>query len=133
MILVRIVVMGLLVLGASAPALAADHCLSRNEQKAKAAAHTVVPLSRAMRSARAHGEIINARLCENGGHLVYLLTVLGGDGKVALASVDAGSGALIGVRGEEKKPEHAEDKKQDMHAQEKQDKPDKQEKKPEKK
>jgi hypothetical protein len=131
MILMRIVVTGLLVLGASAPVRAADHCLSRNEQKARTASHAVVPLSRAMRPARQHGEIINARLCERGGHLVYLLTVLGRDGKVALASIDAGNGALIGMHGEEKKSERAEDKKQDVRVQEKQDK--QEEKKPEKK
>src|SRR5215472_12476018 len=109
MIVVRIVMAGLLLFGAAAHA--ADRCLSRNEQKAKTAAHAVVPLSRAMRSVRQRGEIIHARLCERGGNLVYLLTVLGRDGKVAQTAVDAGNGALVGVHGEEKKPEtHAEEK-----------------------
>src|SRR5215471_14862025 len=118
MIVVRIVMAGLLLFGAAAHA--ADRCLSRNEQKAKTAAHAVVPLSRAMRSVRQRGEIIHARLCERGGNLVYLLTVLGRDGKVAQTAVDAGNGALVGVHGEENK-------------QEKQDKQDKPDKKPEKK
>lgn len=102
MILVRTMLTGLLVLGATAAAGAADRCLTRNEQKAKTAAHTVVPLSRAMRSVRQHGEVIHVRLCEHGGRLVYLLTVLGRDGKVAQASVDAANGALIGPRGQAK-------------------------------
>jgi uncharacterized membrane protein YkoI len=99
MILVRTMLTGVMMLGATAAAAAADHCLTRNEQKAKTAAHGVVPLSRAMGSVKQHGEVIQARLCEHGGRLVYLLTVLGPDGKVAHASVDAANGALIGPRG----------------------------------
>jgi uncharacterized membrane protein YkoI len=99
MILVRTMLTAVLVLGATAAAAAADHCLTRNEQKARTAAHGVVPLSRAMGSVKQHGEIIQARLCEHGGRLVYQLTVLGRDGKVAHASVDAANGALIGPRG----------------------------------
>jgi len=89
MILIRTMLTGLLLLAATAPASAADHCFSRNEQKAKAAAHAVVPLSRVIRKVRPHGEVIRARLCEHGGKLVYQLTVLGADGKVAHTSVDA--------------------------------------------
>jgi len=98
MILGRTLLTGLLVLGAAgsaAAAAAADRCLTRAEQRLKTAAHAVVPLSRAMRAVRKHGEVINARLCEHSGHLVYLLTVLAHDGKVAVASVDAANGAVI--------------------------------------
>jgi uncharacterized membrane protein YkoI len=102
MILTRAMVTGLLMLGAIAPARAADHCLSRNEQHAKAAAHAVVPLSRAMRQLKPRGDVIRARLCEHDGHLVYLLTVLGTDGKVAQASIDAANGALLGPRAQGK-------------------------------
>lgn len=98
MILVRTMLTGIVVLGAPVAAGAADHCFSRNEQKAKAAAHAVVPLSRAMRQVKQHGEVIHARLCEHGGHLVYLLTVLGADGKVARTTVDAANGAVLGPR-----------------------------------
>ena len=93
---------GLLALGAAAPADAADHCFSRNEQKAQAAAHTVVPLSRVKRQVKPRGELIGARLCERDGHLVYLLTLLAADGKVAQASIDAASGALLGPRAQGK-------------------------------
>src|SRR6202166_3270608 len=105
MILVRTVVTGLIVLCASAAlcaaADAADRCLTPNEQKAKTAAHAVVPLSRAMRAVKQHGEIIHARLCERGGRLVYLLTVLARDGKVGEASVDAANGSVTSLRGQD--------------------------------
>jgi len=102
MSLIRTMVTGTLLLGATATAGAADHCFSRNEQKAKAAAHAVVPLSRAIRQLKPHGEVIRARLCESDGHLVYLLTVLATDGKVAQASIDAANGALLGPRAQGK-------------------------------
>jgi len=102
MILTRTMLTGMLLLGAAAPAAAADHCFSRAEQRAKAAAHAVVPLSRAMRQVRKTGDVIQARLCERGGKLVYLLTVLGSDGRVAHTSVDALDGALLGPRAQGK-------------------------------
>ncbi len=101
--LVRTMLVSLLVLGATAAAHAADRCLTGNEQRAKTAAHAVIPLSRAMRAVRAHGEIIRARLCEHGGRLIYLLTVLARDGKVVEKGVDAGNGALVALREKEKK------------------------------
>ena len=102
MILARTMSTGLLLLGATAAASAAEHCLSRNEQKAKTAAHAVVPLSRAMHQVKQRGDVIHARLCDRDGHLVYLLTVLGTDGKVAQASIDAANGALLGPRAQGK-------------------------------
>ena len=106
MILVRSLLTGL-VLGASAVAAtaahAADRCLSPNEQKAKTAAHAVVPLSRAMQSVKQHGEIIHALLCERGGRLVYVLTVLGRNGKVGQASVDAANGSVVSLQGQDEK------------------------------
>jgi uncharacterized membrane protein YkoI len=106
MILVRSQLTGL-VLGASAAAAtaahAADRCLSPNEQKAKTAAHAVVPLARAMRSVKQHGEIIHALLCERGGRLVYVLTVLGRNGKVGQASVDAANGSVMSLQDQDEK------------------------------
>jgi len=102
MILTRTMLGGLLVLGAAAPAAAADHCFSRNEQRQKTAAHAVVPLSRAMRQVKPRGDLIQARLFERGGKLVYLVTVLASDGKVAHASIDAVDGALLGPRAQGK-------------------------------
>lgn len=83
----------LLLVGMAGVADAADRCLTRSEQRAKTAAHAVIPLSRAMQRVQSRGEVIHARLCERDGHLLYLLTVLGPDGKVAQASVDAANGA----------------------------------------
>ncbi len=97
MIVLLTVLTGFLLFGATAGAFAADHCLTRNEQKARTASHAVVPLSKAMRAIRPRGEIVRARLCERSGRLVYLLTVLARDGKVAQASVDAGNGTVIGM------------------------------------
>src|SRR5262249_39047107 len=95
MIVRRSMVTGLLVLGTVAPASAAHHCFSRKEQRAKTAAPAVVPLSRAIRQVKPHGDVIRARLCDHDGHLVYLLTIFGTDGKVAQASIDAANGALL--------------------------------------
>src|SRR6185437_583193 len=102
MILGRFLLIGLFALGTASAATAADHCLSRAEQRARAAAHGVVSLSRAMRAVHKRGEVIHARLCEHNGHLVYLLTVLDRDGKVAQASVDAASGTLVGAHPRDK-------------------------------
>jgi uncharacterized membrane protein YkoI len=75
---------------------AAGHCLSRQEQRARIAARTVVPLAKAARAVNGRGDdLLHARLCERDGRLVYLLTVLARGGKVLRAAVDAGSGALI--------------------------------------
>jgi hypothetical protein len=103
MILGRFLLTALLAFGtASAAAAAADHCLSRAEQRARTAAHGVIALSRAMRAVHKHGEVIHARLCERSGHLVYLLTVLERDGKVAQESVDATNGTLVGAHPQDK-------------------------------
>jgi len=95
MILARTVLTSVTLLALAGAAAAAERCFTRAEQRAKAAAHAVVPLSRAMHAVRKHGELIHARLCERDGHLVYLLTVLGRDGKVAEADVDAVNGAAL--------------------------------------
>jgi hypothetical protein len=102
MILGRFLVTALIVAGTASAAAAADHCVSRAEQRARAASHAVVPLSRAMRAVYKRGEVIHARLCERGGHLVYLLTVMEPDGKVAQASVDAVSGMVVGAHAQDK-------------------------------
>jgi hypothetical protein len=122
MILQRTILTGILFLAAAGAAnAAAEHCFTRAEQRAKTAAHAVVPLSRAMRAVRKHGEVIHARLCENGGHLVYLLTVLAHDGKVAETNVDAVNGAIIAARAQDQVGQDKQDKKQDLKQDVKQD------------
>jgi uncharacterized membrane protein YkoI len=39
--------------------------------------------------------VVRARLCEGGKGLVYMLTVLSRDGKVARVTVDATSGSVL--------------------------------------
>jgi len=81
-------------------AVADDHCLTRAEQRARISEHKLVRLSKAIREvkARVGGDVVGARLCEQGGALVYVLTVLGHDGKVVRETVDAVNGALVGER-----------------------------------
>lgn len=83
----------------AAPARSSDfggHCLSRQEQRARIAARTVVPLAKAARAVKGRRDtLLNARLCERDGKLVYLLTVLARGGKVLRATVDAGTGTVI--------------------------------------
>lgn len=75
---------------------AGPRCLTRAEQRARSAANTVVPLAKAAQAVKArHGELLRARLCEQNGRLVYLLTVLPRGGKLIRATVDASTGTLI--------------------------------------
>ena len=92
--------LALVILAAALPAAAADPpaCLSQEQRRAAVATHRAVPLARAVHDVhiRAAGaDVLGARLCYRGGQLVYLLTVLMGDGKVIRASVNAASGVLI--------------------------------------
>jgi hypothetical protein len=81
-----------------APAAEAGRCLSRQQQRAMAAAHSVTPLSKVMRTVKKRygGEVLRVRLCQKDEKLVYLLTVLARDGKVVRTSVDAASGRIAG-------------------------------------
>ena len=98
MILARylLVLSALPALALPAAAAPSDRCLSPEERRAKIAAHAVVPLAKAIRAAKApRREVVRAALCEQNGRLVYVLTVLGRDGKVTRAIVDAGSGTVL--------------------------------------
>jgi uncharacterized membrane protein YkoI len=82
-----------------APAIAGEHgrCLSPDERRAKIASHAVIPLAKAIRAVKVRrAEVVRANLCERGGRLVYLLTVLPRDGRVVRATVDASTGAVNG-------------------------------------
>jgi uncharacterized membrane protein YkoI len=82
---------------APAPADEAVSCLSRDKRREVIAAGQVVSLATAIRTSRskASGEVVKARLCHGPKGLVYLLTVLAGDGKVARLTVDAQNGKLV--------------------------------------
>ncbi|MBI5113052.1 MAG: hypothetical protein HZA68_13880 [Rhodovulum sp.] len=93
--------------GAATPASGAEamggspglRCLSRAEQRTRSAANTVVPLAKAAEAVKARrGELLRARLCEQNGRLVYILTVLPRGGKLVRATVDAGTGTLVSAK-----------------------------------
>jgi uncharacterized membrane protein YkoI len=75
-------------------------CLDQKERRAEAASGTVVRLAAAIHAAKSRmpGTVVQARLCHGQDGLVYVLTVLARDGKVARIVVDAAKGTLIGER-----------------------------------
>jgi uncharacterized membrane protein YkoI len=84
-----------------APARAAElahDCLDQKERRAEIESGRVVRLDAALRVARSKmpGTLVRARLCRSNDGLVYVLTVLARDGKVALLTVDAVKGGLVG-------------------------------------
>jgi hypothetical protein len=75
----------------------ADHaCLNQKERRAETETGRLIRLSAAMRAAkhRMPGTVVRARLCHGHGGLVYVLTVLARDGKVARIAVDAVKGTV---------------------------------------
>jgi uncharacterized membrane protein YkoI len=76
----------------------AHACLDQKERRAEIESGRVVRLDAAMRVARSKmpGTVVRARLCRSNDGLVYVLTVLARDGKVARLTVDAVKGTLVG-------------------------------------
>jgi hypothetical protein len=73
------------------------HCLSGEEQRAAIASGKAVPYASVIRTLhRAPKEVIQARLCQEPDRLIYMLTLLGRDGKVRHATIDAENGAVVG-------------------------------------
>ena len=84
-----------------APARAAGiahACLDQKERRAEVESGRVVRLATALRAVRSKmpGTLVRARLCRGNDGLVYVLTVLAHDGKVARLTVDAVKGSLVG-------------------------------------
>jgi len=78
-----------------------DHvCLDQKERRAEAASGTLVRLAAAIHAAKGRmpGTVVQARLCHGQDGLVYVLTVLAHDGRVARIVVDAAKGTLVGER-----------------------------------
>jgi uncharacterized membrane protein YkoI len=75
-------------------------CLNQKERRAATEGGKLIHLGAAMRSAkkRMPGTVVRARLCRGDNGLVYVLTVLARDGKVARVTVDAVKGTLVGKR-----------------------------------
>src|ERR1700752_1926783 len=76
----------------------AHNCLDQRERRAEIESGHVVRLDTALRAAkgRVPGTLVRARLCRSNDGLVYVLTVLARDGKVARLTVDAVKGSLVG-------------------------------------
>jgi uncharacterized membrane protein YkoI len=84
---------------ALAPARAEEGaCLNQKERRAELESGRLVHLASAIHTARTRmpGTVVRARLCHGPDGLVYVLTVLAHDGKVARIAVDAVKGTLIG-------------------------------------
>ncbi|HTV36963.1 MAG TPA: hypothetical protein VMF12_11090 [Xanthobacteraceae bacterium] len=81
-------------------AAAVGACLDQKERRAANESGKVVRLAAAILAAkqRMPGSVVRARLCHGKDGLVYVLTVLARDGKVARLTVDATKGTLIGKR-----------------------------------
>ncbi|MBO0716189.1 MAG: hypothetical protein J2P55_02490 [Rhizobiales bacterium] len=75
-------------------------CLDQKERRAETASGGVVHLAAAIHAAKSRmpGTVVRARLCHGQDGLVYVLTVLARDGKVARIVVDAVKGTLVGER-----------------------------------
>jgi uncharacterized membrane protein YkoI len=76
------------------------YCLDQKERRAESASGAVVRLAAAIHAAKTRmpGTVVQARLCHGQDGLVYVLTVLAHDGKVARIIVDAVKGTLVGER-----------------------------------
>jgi uncharacterized membrane protein YkoI len=75
-------------------------CLDQKERRAETVSGAVVRLAAAIHAAKSRmpGTVVQARLCHGQDGLVYVLTVLARDGKVARIVVDAVKGTLVGER-----------------------------------
>jgi uncharacterized membrane protein YkoI len=75
-------------------------CLDQKERRAETLSGGVVRLAAAIHAAKSRmpGTVVQARLCHGQDGLVYVLTVLARDGKVARIVVDAVKGTLVGER-----------------------------------
>jgi uncharacterized membrane protein YkoI len=83
------------------PALAGAetmHCLDQKERRAEEETGHLIRLGAAMHVARSRmpGTVVRVRLCRSKDGLVFVLTVLAHDGKVARLTVDAVKGTLLG-------------------------------------
>jgi uncharacterized membrane protein YkoI len=78
----------------------ANSCLSAEETRVKIQEDDLVPLQDIVRNVRsAHDvELISARLCETNGNMVYMIAVLGRNGRVMRMTVNARSGEIINHR-----------------------------------
>src|SRR5260370_10209444 len=75
------------------------HCLTGDEQRAAIANGKTVPLATVIHTLhRAPKDVIKAQLCQEPDRLIYVLTLLGRDGKVRRPMVDRTNRAVVGRR-----------------------------------
>src|SRR5450631_3190000 len=89
------------ILAMPSDALAAEslHCLAGDEQRAASLNGKTMPLAAVIHTLhRAPKDVIKAQLCQDSDRLIYKLTLLGRDGKVKRAIVDAVNGSMVGER-----------------------------------
>ena len=93
-----VMAMTLLALAPARAAELAQNCLDQKQRRAEIESGRVVRLDTALRAVRSKmaGTLVRARLCRGNDGLVYVLTVLARDGKVAQLTVDAVKGSLVG-------------------------------------
>ena len=79
---------------------AQQNCFSAEETRANVTQFGLVPLHDVVRSARggSQADLISARLCETNGNMVYMIAMLGRDGRVMRMTVDARTGNVINNR-----------------------------------
>jgi uncharacterized membrane protein YkoI len=84
----------------SVHALTGHVCLDQKERRSETTSGGVIRLAAAIHAAKSRmpGSVVQARLCHGQDGLVYVLTVLARDGKVARIVVDAVKGTLVGER-----------------------------------
>jgi len=75
-------------------------CLNHQERRAATESGKLIHLATAIHSAkkRMPGTVVRARLCRDKDGLIYVLTMLAHDGKVARLTVDAVKGTVVGNR-----------------------------------
>jgi uncharacterized membrane protein YkoI len=90
----------LILLGPSRADERVGACLSKDERRTAAAGSQLINVASVISTAKARGhrDVIRVRLCHSPKGLVYVLTLLGRDGKVTRATVDATSGLVVGAR-----------------------------------
>jgi hypothetical protein len=94
-----VAILQILVLPSNVSAAEPLHCLTGDEQRAAIANGKTMPLATVIHTLRrAPKDVIKAQLCQEPDRLIYKLTLLGRDGKVKRASVDASNGAVVGER-----------------------------------
>jgi uncharacterized membrane protein YkoI len=81
-------------------ASAQQTCFSAEETRVNVAQFGLVSLHDVVRSARggSQADLISARLCETNGNMVYMIAMLGRDGRVMRMTVDARTGNVINNR-----------------------------------